>query len=101
MFAVDKKEVVRIHASSGTTGKSKVVGYTRKDLNNWIEIGHVGPEESGFPRNHNPAILTDTKGYMLNEDELVMYFTPAMTGENWLWSYDLYSATFSLKDYFE
>lgn len=38
MFAVDKKEVVRIHASSGTTGKSKVVGYTRKDLNNWIEI---------------------------------------------------------------
>lgn len=69
--------------------------------NNWIEIGHVGPEESGFPRNHNPGILTDTKGYMLNENELVMYFTPAMTGENWLWSYDLYSATFDLKNYFK
>ncbi len=69
--------------------------------NRWTEIGHVGPEESGFPRNHNPAILTDTKGYMLNEDELVMYFTPAMTGENWLWSYDLYSASFNLKNYFK
>ena len=30
-----------------------------------------------------------------------MYFTPAMTGENWLWSYDLYSATFNLKSYFK
>ena len=38
---------------------------------------------------------------MLNDDELVMYFTPAMTGENWLWSYDLYSATFNLKNYFK
>lgn len=73
--------------------------FTEED--GWIEIGHAGPEESGFPRNHNPGILTDTKGYMLNDDELVMYFTPAMTGENWLWSYDLYSATFNLKSYFK
>jgi hypothetical protein len=67
----------------------------------WIKIGHVSPKESGFPRNHNPGILTDTKGYMMNDDELIMYFTPAMTGENWLWSYDLYSATFNLKNYFK
>ena len=73
--------------------------FTEED--GWIEIGHAGPEETGFPRNHNPGILTDTKGYMLNDDELVMYFTPAMTGENWLWSYDLYSATFNLKNYFK
>ena len=73
--------------------------FTEED--GWIEIGHSGPEETGFPRNHNPGILTDTKGYMLNDDELVMYFTPAMTGENWLWSYDLYSATFNLKNYFK
>ncbi len=66
----------------------------------WVEIGHVGPEESGFPRNHNPGILTDTRGYMLDGDELVMYFTPAVNGENWLWSYDLWSATFDLKTYF-
>ncbi|GHT12823.1 hypothetical protein AGMMS4956_08020 [Bacteroidia bacterium] len=67
----------------------------------WIKIGHVSPKESGFPRNHNPGILTDSKGYMTSDDELIMYFTPAMTGENWLWSYDLYSATFNLKDYFK
>ena len=73
--------------------------FTEED--GWIEIGHAGPEKTGFPRNHNPGILTDTKGYMLNDDELVMYFTPAMTGENWLWSYDLYSATFNLKNYFK
>jgi phenylacetate-CoA ligase (EC 6.2.1.30) len=36
-FAVPKKELVRIHASSGTTGKPTVVGYTRKDLKVWTE----------------------------------------------------------------
>jgi hypothetical protein len=66
----------------------------------WIKIGHVSPAESGFPRNHNPGILTDTKGYMLNDDELIMYFTPAVTGEDWLWSYDLYAARFDLKNFF-
>ena len=34
-FAVPKKEVVRYHASSGTTGKPTVVGYTRKDIEMW------------------------------------------------------------------
>jgi hypothetical protein len=67
----------------------------------WIKIGHVSPAESGFPRNHNPGILTDTKGYMLNDDELIMYFTPAVTGEDWLWSYDLYAARFDLKKIFD
>ncbi|HBT20906.1 MAG TPA: phenylacetate--CoA ligase [Peptococcaceae bacterium] len=38
MFAVPKKEIVRIHASSGTTGKPTVVGYTRKDLDTWAEL---------------------------------------------------------------
>ena len=36
LFAVDKKEMVRFHASSGTTGKPTVVGYTRKDLDVWL-----------------------------------------------------------------
>jgi len=38
MFTVPMSEIVRIHASSGTTGKPIVVGYTRKDLNTWAEI---------------------------------------------------------------
>ncbi len=38
MFTVPMSEIVRIHASSGTTGKPTVVGYTRKDLNTWSEV---------------------------------------------------------------
>lgn len=37
LFAVPKEELVRIHASSGTTGKPTVVGYTRRDLQMWTE----------------------------------------------------------------
>lgn len=38
MFAVPLSEIVRIHASSGTTGKPTVVGYTQRDLGNWAEV---------------------------------------------------------------
>lgn len=38
MFAVEKKDIVRYHASSGTTGKPTVVGYTKHDLDVWTEI---------------------------------------------------------------
>ncbi len=38
LFAVDRKEVVRIHGSSGTKGKPTVVGYTRNDITHWSEI---------------------------------------------------------------
>ena len=37
LFAVPNSEIVRIHASSGTTGKATVVGYTRRDLDIWSE----------------------------------------------------------------
>lgn len=37
MFAVPQREIVRIHASSGTTGKPTVVGYTKNDVDNWAE----------------------------------------------------------------
>ena len=37
LFAVPKDDLVRIHASSGTTGKPTVVGYTRRDLDVWTE----------------------------------------------------------------
>ncbi|MBC7326334.1 MAG: phenylacetate--CoA ligase, partial [Moorella sp. (in: Bacteria)] len=38
LFAVPLKEVVRLHASSGTTGKPIVVGYTRRDLETWTDL---------------------------------------------------------------
>ena len=37
LFAVPKKDIVRLHASSGTTGKLTVVGYTKRDLDDWSE----------------------------------------------------------------
>ena len=37
-FAVPIKQVVRIHTTSGTTGKPTVVGYTRKDLDTWSDL---------------------------------------------------------------
>jgi phenylacetate-CoA ligase len=37
LFTVPKKDLVRIHASSGTTGKPTVVGYTKKDMKTWTE----------------------------------------------------------------
>uniref|UniRef100_E6VM33 Phenylacetate-coenzyme A ligase n=1 Tax=Rhodopseudomonas palustris (strain DX-1) TaxID=652103 RepID=E6VM33_RHOPX len=38
MFAVPRNQMPRIHASSGTTGKPTVVGYTRTDLDNWADL---------------------------------------------------------------
>ena len=53
LFAVPKSEVVRIHASSGTTGKATVVGYTRRDIQIWEEcvarvlsMGNVGNSDT-------------------------------------------------------
>jgi phenylacetate-CoA ligase len=52
MFAVPMKDVVRIHASSGTTGKQTVVGYTKNDLDMWANVmarslraAGAGPED--------------------------------------------------------
>lgn len=38
MFAVPMEQVVRIHASSGTTGKPTVVGYTKRDIDTWAQL---------------------------------------------------------------
>jgi phenylacetate-CoA ligase len=38
MLAVAREEIIRIHASSGTTGKPTIVGYTRNDIENWSTL---------------------------------------------------------------
>ena len=38
MFAVPRERVLRVHASSGTTGKPTVVGYTRGDIDTWADL---------------------------------------------------------------
>lgn len=51
MFAVPMSEIVRLHASSGTTGKPTVVGYTRKDLSVWAEVVTRALVMAGVHRN--------------------------------------------------
>ena len=86
--------VVRCKPRSGD-----LVADMTSPVDEWIEIGRVTPELSGFPRNHNPGFLTDSRGWLPSDDSLTVYFTPAVTGDDWLWSYDLYSAVFDLKDF--
>ena len=38
LFAVPREQVVRVHASSGTTGKPTVVGYTQRDIDTWANV---------------------------------------------------------------
>ena len=51
MFTVPMSEIVRLHASSGTTGKPTVVGYTRNDLSMWAEVVTRSLCMSGVTRN--------------------------------------------------
>jgi phenylacetate-CoA ligase len=47
MFAVPRQQVVRIHASSGTTGKPTVVGYTQADIDTWADLAARSIRASG------------------------------------------------------
>jgi phenylacetate-CoA ligase len=62
MFAVPREEVVRVHASSGTTGKPTVVGYTTKDLDTWAHVAARSIRAAGGRRGH---ILHNAYGYGL------------------------------------
>lgn len=48
LFAVDDDELLRIHASSGTTGNPKIVGYTERDLELWDEVMARSLEAAGI-----------------------------------------------------
>ena len=53
LFAEPLKNIVRVHASSGTTGKQIVVGYTKNDLDNWADcvarmLKAIGADEESF-----------------------------------------------------
>lgn len=62
MFAVPMDHVVRIHASSGTTGQSTVVGYTARDINTWAELMARSLMAGGATRND---IIHNAYGYGL------------------------------------
>ena len=62
MFAVPREEVVRVHASSGTTGRPTVVGYTRDDLDTWSTVVARSIRAAGGRAGH---ILHNAYGYGL------------------------------------
>ncbi|MFP4108722.1 MAG: phenylacetate--CoA ligase family protein [Desulfonatronovibrio sp.] len=62
LFAVPRESVVRVHASSGTTGKSTVVGYTQRDVNNWAGLMARSFEACGVNRSD---IVHNAYGYGL------------------------------------
>jgi phenylacetate-CoA ligase len=62
MFAVPMDQVVRIHASSGTTGQSTVVGYTARDIKTWAELMARSLMAGGATRND---IIHNAYGYGL------------------------------------
>jgi len=74
MFAVPQDQVARIHASSGTTGKPTVVGYTAGDLAIWSSVMARSIRAAGGRRGHKVQLITDfepdiimvTPSYMLN-----------------------------------
>ncbi|MBA4537523.1 AMP-binding protein [Bacillus aquiflavi] len=71
LFAVDLKDLVRIHGSSGTSGKPTVVGYTKNDINNWSEIvARAIVIAGGKPG----EILHNTYGYGLFTGGLGLHF---------------------------
>jgi phenylacetate-CoA ligase len=62
LFAAPMEEIVRIHASSGTTGKPTVVGYTRKDIDTWSELMARSFVAAGV---HKGDIIHNAYGYGL------------------------------------
>ncbi|MDD3243314.1 MAG: phenylacetate--CoA ligase [Eubacteriales bacterium] len=71
LFAVPQSEVVRIHASSGTTGKPIVVGYTKKDIDAWSELTARCLVAAGADRN---SVVQISYGYGLFTGGLGLHY---------------------------
>lgn len=71
LFTVPMSEIVRVHASSGTTGKPTVVGYTRNDLQMWAE---VVTRSLGMAGVHKNDIVQVAYGYGLFTGGLGLHY---------------------------
>jgi len=86
LFAVPMDDIVRIHASSGTTGKQTVVGYTRNDLKVWGEVmartigaGGVTKKDIGHI-SYGYGLFTGGLGGHLGSETIGCATIPASTG---------------------
>jgi phenylacetate-CoA ligase len=87
MFAVAMDDVVRIHASSGTTGKPTVVGYTQKDIETWAGImarslrAAGGSRRDIFHITHGYGLFTGGLGVHYGAERLGMTVVPISGGQ--------------------
>jgi len=85
-FAVPLKQIVRIHTTSGTTGKPTVVGYTRKDLDTWANLiarnmTMIGVTEDDIFQNMvNYGMFTGGLGFHYGAEKIGMTVIPSATG---------------------
>ncbi|MCL5019362.1 MAG: phenylacetate--CoA ligase [Patescibacteria group bacterium] len=77
MFAVPLKDIIRIHASSGTTGRPTVVGYTRNDLQLWSELVARMMVAAGTTKND---IIQISFGYGLFTGALGLHYGGELIG---------------------
>lgn len=86
LFAVPQSEVVRIHASSGTTGKATIVGYTRRDIEIWQECVARVFTMAGIQRNdiiqiaYGYGLFTGGLGAHYGAENLGATVVPMSTG---------------------
>ena len=57
----------------------------------WKYLDTVGPDETGFARNHNVGLVRDEYGHTLDDGYLTVYYTVSEEGSSSLWSYRLYN----------
>lgn len=85
-FAVPLKQIVRIHTTSGTTGKPTVVGYTRNDLDTWANLiarnmTMIGiGEDDIFQNMVNYGMFTGGLGFHYGAEKIGMTVIPSATG---------------------
>ncbi len=86
LFAVPHSEIVRVHASSGTTGKATVVGYTQGDIDNWAECTARCMAMSGVTKNdilqvaYGYGLFTGGLGAHYGAEKLGAMVVPMSTG---------------------
>lgn len=88
LFAVPQSEIVRIHASSGTTGKATVVGYTKRDIDIWAECVARCLSMAGVTRNdiiqvaYGYGLFTGGLGAHYGAEQIGATVVPMSTGNS-------------------
>ncbi|GAV21963.1 phenylacetate--CoA ligase family protein [Carboxydothermus pertinax] len=88
LFAVSQEELVRIHASSGTTGKPTVVGYTKNDIELWSELMARSMQKAGVTAKdiiHNAygyGLFTGGLGFHYGAEKLGATVVPVSGGNS-------------------